>query len=99
MIILFSLFFLSFQSFSSQIQFSRFSLIAFYRVKGDKGKTIIKVFPLVWLIVIIGVRRQTLSVDPVARIVESVSQLTLLTQFRVEIDTFDTNLLCKCGVH
>ena len=40
-----------------------------------------------------------LSVDPVARIVESVSKLTLLTQFRVEIDTFDTNLLCKCGVH
>lgn len=28
-----------------------------------------------------------LSVDPVARIVESVSKLTLLTQFRVEIDT------------
>ena len=40
-----------------------------------------------------------LSVHPVARIVESVSKLTLLTQFRVEIDTFDTNLLCKCGVH
>ena len=31
---------------------------------------------------------QALSVDPVARIVESVSKLTLLTQFRVEIDTF-----------
>ena len=33
-----------------------------------------------------------LSVDPVARIVESASKLTLLTQFRVKIDTFETNL-------
>ena len=30
------------------------------------------------------------SVDPVARIVQKVSKLTLLTQFRVKIDTFDT---------